>query len=66
MANPFQIDRLVGDLIVRWQQSGLPKRELAKKAKLHENTLRLFGTKSWQPRLDTIRALEAVLFEVRR
>lgn len=63
MTSSFHIDSLVSSLTEAWKMSKLPKRDLAEKAGLHENTLRLFGTPSWQPRLDTIRKLEAILLQ---
>jgi len=59
----FQIDTLVGALTEAWKTSGMSKRALASKAGLHENSLRLFGSGQWQPRIETIRRLEEALLQ---
>jgi ribosome-binding protein aMBF1 (putative translation factor) len=56
-----RIDQLIEALNKAYLSSTLTKAELASRAKLHENTLRLLGSEDWQPRIKTIRSLERVL-----
>jgi hypothetical protein len=60
----MRVDELLAALMAAWLASELSKKELAGRARLHENTLRLFNPetlKNWNPALSTVRKLEACL-----
>ena len=52
------IDDLLDSLVVRASRLGLSKRELARRAKLHFNTLTAFGRKNWSPGVSVLRRIE--------
>ena len=57
------IDDLLDSLVVRASRLGLSKRELARRAKLHFNTLTAFGRKNWSPGVSVLRRIERALQE---
>ena len=57
------IDDLLDSLVVRASRLGLSKRELARRAKLHFNTLANFSRKNWSPAISVLRRIEKALQE---
>jgi ribosome-binding protein aMBF1 (putative translation factor) len=55
------IDELIDNLYNTWRATGLTQRELARRAKLHANTLRNFGKPDFNPKPTTLRSLEVAL-----
>lgn len=55
------IDEVISNIRSSFVASGMTKRELARQAGLHENTVLKLEHAAWNPSSKTIRALETVL-----
>lgn len=65
MSEKLVIDSLIDDIRREAARRRLSKRDLARAADLHVNTLQRFDDISWSPSIETIRKLERALFASR-
>ena len=61
MKGMLTIEELIGDLLANVLRTGESKASLARRSKLHPNTLRWFGDQGWNPSAATLRRLEQAL-----